>query len=60
MRSVMNSKHGWIIQVLFGYKSSKTTEISTQVNNRDLNMIKSPAGFLGEEGRHDRVHPKWV
>lgn len=56
----MNSKHGWIIQVLFGYKSSKTTEISTQVNNRDLNMIKSPAGFLGEEGRHDRVHPKWV
>ncbi|MFZ2071581.1 MAG: hypothetical protein WAV32_08330 [Halobacteriota archaeon] len=36
---MIESKNGWINLVLLGYKSSKTTEISTRVNNRDLNMI---------------------
>ncbi|MFV9676297.1 MAG: hypothetical protein ACNYVW_01385 [Methanosarcinales archaeon] len=47
MRSERNSKHGWINRVLLGYKSSKTTEISTRVNKRALNVIKSPVGYVG-------------
>ncbi|MBE0516631.1 MAG: hypothetical protein IBX41_04465 [Methanophagales archaeon] len=30
------------IQELLGHKSSKTTEIYTQVSNKDLSKIKSP------------------
>ena len=37
------------IQELLGHKSSKTTEIYTDVSNRDLNKIKSPLDMLGRK-----------
>jgi len=46
----MNSKQGWVNLVLFGYKSSKTTEISTRVHKKDLDVIKSPMGSVGQGG----------
>jgi site-specific recombinase XerD len=36
------------IQELLGHKSSKTTEIYTDVSNKELSQIKSPLGGLFE------------
>jgi site-specific recombinase XerD len=38
---------------LFGYKSSKTTEIYTHVSNKELSKIKSPLDNLQIRGGED-------
>lgn len=60
MRSEINSKHGWIILLLLGYKISKTTEISTHVNKKDLNVIKSPAGYVGKGDRIEYIQNGYI
>ena len=38
------------IQELLGHKSSKTTEIYTNVSNKDISKIKSPLGSIRKGG----------